>query len=100
MGPQRTPTSFALPCPQRGGPLLNADMLQRMQALERRAPLLYGNVPDRPQSRSDSTSLVQDAVQAEVARTQLVRSALRVENHPTQDAVLEYHKHLLSKFEH
>ena len=33
MGPQGTPTSFAPSHPGREGPLLNADMLQRMQAL-------------------------------------------------------------------
>ena len=68
LGPQGTPTSFAPSHPGREGPLLNADMLQRMQALEQRAPLLYGNVPERPQSRTDSSSLPQEAIQAEVAR--------------------------------
>ena len=68
VGPQGTPTSFAPSHPGREGPLLNADMLQRMQALEQRAPLLYGNVPERPQSRTDSSSLPQEVIQAEVAR--------------------------------
>ena len=43
-------------------------MLQRMQALEQRAPLLYGSPPERPPSRTDSSSLPQEAIQAEVAR--------------------------------
>ena len=43
-------------------------MLQRMQALEQRAPLLYAGMPERPQSRTDSSSLPQEAIQAEVAR--------------------------------
>ena len=43
-------------------------MLQRMQALEQRAPLLYGSLPERPPSRTDSSSLPQEAIQAEVAR--------------------------------
>ena len=37
----------------------------RMQALEQRAPLFY---PERPQSTTDSSSLPQEAIQAEVAR--------------------------------
>ena len=67
MGAHGTPTSFAPP-PGRDGPLLSADMLQRMQALEQRAPLLYASMPERPQSRTDSSSLPQEAIQAEVAR--------------------------------
>ena len=67
MGAHGTPTSFAPP-PGRDGPLLSADMLQRMQALEQRAPLLYSSMPERPQSRTDSSSLPQEAIQAEVAR--------------------------------
>ena len=46
-------------------------MLQRMQALEHRAPLFYPRQPvvsDRPQSGTDSTSIPQEAIQAEVAR--------------------------------
>ena len=42
-----------------------------MQALEHRAPLLYPRQPvvsDRPQSGTDSTSIPQEAIQAEVAR--------------------------------
>ena len=39
-----------------------------MQALQQRAPLLYGYPPDRPASRSNSSSLPQEAIQAEVAR--------------------------------
>ena len=38
LGAHGTPTSFAPP-PGRDGPLLSADMLHRMQALEQRAPL-------------------------------------------------------------
>ena len=60
MGAHGTPTSFAPP-PGRDGPLLSADMLQRMQALEQRAPLLYASMPERPQSRTDSSSLPQEA---------------------------------------
>ena len=67
LGAQGTPTSFAAP-PGRDGPLLSADMLQRMHALEQRAPLLYASMPERPQSRTDSSSLPQEAIQAEVAR--------------------------------
>ena len=67
LGAHGTPTSFAPP-PGRDGPLLSADMLQRMQALEQRAPLLYASMPERPQSRTDSSSLPQEAIQAEVAR--------------------------------
>ena len=67
LGAHGTPTSFAPP-PGRDGPLLSADMLQRMQALEQRAPLLYAGMPERPQSRTDSSSLPQEAIQAEVAR--------------------------------
>ena len=67
LGAHGTPTSFAPP-PGRDGSLLSADMLQRMQALEHRAPLLYGSLPERPPSRTDSSSLPQEAVQAEVAR--------------------------------
>ena len=48
--------------------LLSADVLQRMHALEQRAPHLYGHPVDRPQSRSNSSSLPQEAIQAEVAR--------------------------------
>ena len=39
-----------------------------MHALEQRAPHLYGQPVDRPQSRSNSSSLPQEAIQAEVAR--------------------------------
>ena len=42
-----------------------------MQALEHRAPLLYPRQPvvsDRPQNGTDSTSIPQEAIQAEVAR--------------------------------
>ena len=39
-----------------------------MHALEQRAPHLYGHPVDRPQSRSNSSSLPQEAIQAEVAR--------------------------------
>ena len=67
LGAHGTPTSFAPP-PGRDGPLLSADMLQRTQALEQRAPLLYASMPERPQSRTDSSSLPQEAIQAEVAR--------------------------------
>ena len=70
VGSRSTPTSFA-PGPGRETPLLNAEMLQRMQALEHRAPLLYPRQPvvsDRPQSGTDSTSIPQEAIQAEVAR--------------------------------
>ena len=61
-GAHGTPTSFAPP-PGRDGSLLSADMLQRMQALEQRAPLLYGSLPERPPSRTDSSSLPQEAIQ-------------------------------------
>ena len=54
--------------PGREGSLLSADVLQRMHALEQRAPHLYGHTVDRPQSRSNSSSLPQEAIQAEVAR--------------------------------
>ena len=67
LGAYGTLTSFAPP-PGRDGPLLSADMLQRMQALEQRAPLLYAGMPERPQSRTDLSSLPQEAIQAEVAR--------------------------------
>ena len=39
-----------------------------MHALEQRASHLYGQPFDRPQSRSNSSSLPQEAIQAEVAR--------------------------------
>ena len=67
LGLQGTPTSFGPP-PERDGQLLSQDVLQRMQALQQRAPLLYGYPPDRPASRSNSSSLPQEAIQAEVAR--------------------------------
>ena len=67
LGLQGTPTSFDPP-PERDGQLLSQDVLQRMQALQQRAPLLYGYPPDRPESRSNSSSLPQEAIQAEVAR--------------------------------
>ena len=70
VGSRSTPTSFA-PGPGRETPLLNAEMLQRMQALEHRAPLFYPSQPvvsDRPQSGTDSTSIPQEVIQAEVAR--------------------------------
>ena len=67
MGLQGTPTSFGPP-PERDGQLLSQDVLQRMQALQQRAPLLYGYPSDRPESRSNSSSLPQEAIQAEVAR--------------------------------
>ena len=35
---------------------------------EQRAPQLYASMPERPQSRTDSSPLPQEAVQAEVAR--------------------------------
>ena len=46
-----TPTTFG-PGPGRESPLLNAELLQRMQALEQRAPLLYPRsaAPERPWS--------------------------------------------------
>ena len=64
-----TPTTFG-PGPGRESPLLNAELLQRMQALEQRAPLLYPRsaAPERPSSRTESSSLPQEATQAEVAR--------------------------------
>ena len=67
LGLQGTPTSFGPP-PERDGQLLSQDVLQRTQALQQRAPLLYGYPPDRPESRSNSSSLPQEAIQAEVAR--------------------------------
>ena len=67
LGLQGTPTSFGPP-PERDGQLLSQDVLQRMQALQQRAPLLYGYPPDRPASRSNSSSVPQEAIQAEVAR--------------------------------
>ena len=64
-----TPASFAPPLPGRDSSnLLSPETLQRMQALEQRAPLLYGYQKDRPSSRSNSSSLPQEAIQAEVAR--------------------------------
>ena len=69
VGSLGTPASFAPPPPPgREGSLLSADVLQRMHALEQRAPHLYGQPFDRPQSRSNSSSLPQEAIQAEVAR--------------------------------
>ena len=68
VGSRGTPASFAPPPPGREGSLLSADVLQRMHALEQRAPHLYGHPVDRPQSRSNSSSLPQEAIQAEVAR--------------------------------
>ena len=68
VGSHATPASFAPPPPGREGSLLSADVLQRMHALEQRAPHLYGQPFDRPQSRSNSSSLPQQAIQAEVAR--------------------------------
>ena len=62
-----TPTSFGPP-PETNGQLLSQDVLQRAQALQQRAPLLYGYPPDRSASRSNSSSLPQEAIQAEVAR--------------------------------
>ena len=67
LGLHGTPASFGPP-PERDGQLLSQDVLQRMQALQQRAPLLYGYPPDRPESRSNSSSLPQEAIQAEVAR--------------------------------
>ena len=67
LGLQGTPTSFGPP-PERDGQLLSQDVLQCMQALQQRAPLLYGNPPDRGASRSNSSSLPQEAIQAEVVR--------------------------------
>ena len=67
LGLQGTPTSFGPP-PERDGQLLSQDVLQRMQALQQRAPLLYGYPSDRPESRSNSSSLPQEAIQAEIAR--------------------------------
>ena len=32
-------------------------------------------------------------------RTQMVRSTPRIDLHPSEEAVLEYHKHLLAEFE-
>ena len=57
VGSHGTPASFAPPPPGREGSLLSADVLQRMHALEQRAPHLYGQPFDRPQSRSNSSSL-------------------------------------------
>ena len=68
VGSHGAPASFAPPPPGREGSLLSADVLQRMHALEQRAPHLYGQQFDRPQSRSNSSSLPQEAIQAEVAR--------------------------------
>ena len=68
VGSHGTPASFAPPPPGREGSLLSADVLQSMHALEQRAPHLYGHPVDRPQSRSNSSSLPQEAIQAEVAR--------------------------------
>ena len=67
LGLHGTPASFGPP-PERDGQLLSQDVLHRMQALQQRAPLLYGYPPDRPESRSNSSSLPQEAIQAEVAR--------------------------------
>ena len=67
LGLHGTPTSFGPP-PERDGQLLSQDVLQRMQALQQRAPLLYGYPSDRPASRSNSSSVPQEAIQAEVAR--------------------------------
>ena len=67
VGSHGTPASFAPPPPGRES-LLSAAVLQRMHALEQRAPHLYGQPFDRPQSRSNSSSLPQEAIQAEVAR--------------------------------
>ena len=67
LGLHGTPTSFGPP-PERDGQLLSQDVLQRMQALQQRAPLLYGYRQDRPASRSNSSFLPQEAIQAEVAR--------------------------------
>ena len=66
LGLQGTPTSFGPP-PERDGQLLSQDVLQRMQALQQRAPLLYGYPPDRPASSArqlagfDQRAQVQDA---------------------------------------
>ena len=68
VGSLGTPASFAPPLPGREGSWLSADVLQRMHALEQRAPHFYGQPFDRPQSRSNSSSLPQEAIQAEVAR--------------------------------
>ena len=67
VGVHGTPISFAPP-PGRDGPLLSAEMLQRMQGLEQRARLLYPRSRERPQSRTDSSSCRKEAIQAEVAR--------------------------------
>ena len=48
VGSLGTPASFAPPPPGREGSLLSADVLQRMHALEQRAPHLYGQPFDRP----------------------------------------------------
>ena len=67
VGSHGTPASFAPPPPGREGSLLSADVLQRMHALEQRAPHLYGQPFDRPQSRSNSFSLPQEAIQGQLA---------------------------------
>ena len=61
LGLHGTPTSFGPP-PERDGQLLSQDVLQRMLALQQRAPLLCGYPPDRPASRSNSSSLPQKAI--------------------------------------
>ena len=63
LGLHGAPTSFGPP-PERDGQLLSQDVLQRTQALQQRAPLLYGYTPDRAASKSKP----QEAIQAEVAR--------------------------------
>ena len=43
------------PLPEEDGQLRSQDVLQRMQALQQRAPLLYGYPPERPARRSNSS---------------------------------------------
>ena len=49
-------------------PLFSDADLQRMVAMEQRAPLLFGSPPQQPGPHTESSSIPHDAIQPEVAR--------------------------------
>ena len=60
-------------------PLFSDADLQRMVAMEQRAPLLFGSPPQQPGPHTESSSIPHDAIQAEVAR-QLAGMRQELEN--------------------
>ena len=60
-------------------PLFSDADLQRMAAMEQRAPLLFGSPPQQPGPHTESSSIPHDAIQAEVAR-QLAGMRQELEN--------------------